>query len=325
LRFHVTPLTVFSATEGYYWNGSKHFNYGDDYIYSPEDRALNNDDYSVNKVSATLDHTFTSDFNASVQGIYQIKRYDNEAFSERYDEDTITGLIQVNKIQSRKLSWGVNSQYVIYDRGDSHGKIDDRIPEVDNGVSYWITGLQASFDIFGDTRFVLKGRAGYNYLTYEADEIKNDDMIGDSSVELAIHQNERTRGLLGFRVGKTQSDIFPYSSQDDSTVYGSVSTILGRTTDTRVGVDAEYRTRSYDLVTIDPEAANAAYWTQWVNDHGYRANGDRDSIYVRVWANHKFTDNFVAAIFYSFEDVDSDVDTSYTENIFGASVTVKFL
>jgi hypothetical protein len=323
LRFQLAPLTELILSDNYWWSGEKKWNYGEE-VYSPEERALRNDDHIGNKIQGELVHDISADFNFSLAAMYEIKRYDNNAFVTRYDEDTLKITARLNNKVSRNLTWGVYSEYTVYDRG-THGEIDDDQVRVDNGVTYWNNGLHASFDVFANRRFIFTGRIGYNYLWYEADEVEDDDMMGDTSIELHIYQEERTRGHIGLRLNKTHSDYYPYSSQDDAALYGSVSTVIGRDTQLRLGVDAEYRNRKYDLITVDPEADYATSWARWISENGYDTTGDRTSVYLRLWANYQFSKHLFGSVFYSIEDVDSDVDNSYKENVYGVVLTVKFL
>ena len=79
--------------------------------------------------------------------------------------------------------------------------------------------------------------------------------------------------------------------------------------------------RTYEKDDIDPDAFDHDYYREAFEDK----DAGRDSIWVRVSAAYEFTEDLTASVFYSYEDVDSDIDAGYTENVVGVSATYDFL
>jgi hypothetical protein len=152
--------------------------------------------------------------------------------------------------------------------------------------------------------------------------MEDNDMLGDSRIELVVHQKEKLRGKFGFRYSKDYASVYPYSSEKNTTLYGSVSRILGRDNDYIVGADFEYRMRDYELDDLDPDVLAYRESVGLVN-----ADASRDSIYLRLYLNARLSKSCRATMFYSYEEVDTDVSTSknYDENVFGIKLTYDFL
>ena len=104
------------------------------------------------------------------------------------------------------------------------------------------------------------------------------------------------------------------------TLYGNMSRRFGRTGSFLLSCDVEYRRRTYERDDIDPDAFERGYYQEFED-----GEAERDSIWVRVSGSYDLTENFTASIFYTYEDVDSDIDPGYTENVIGISGTYEFL
>ena len=324
LGTQLSPRSRFVLTDNLHFSPDSKWNYNnDEYSYSPEDYESRKDEHYVNKLYAQLTREFTRLLRGEINGTYQIKRYDKKNLAEYYDEDLyiIGGSLQI--VQNRHISYGVYSRYTIYDRS-THGTVDDRPGRVDNGVTYWNNGLQATYDLFGNKRFVFNGSIGYNQLWHEADNVDDESMWGDSTIDLTMFQQERTGGKIGYRLGKAHSDIFPYSSQRDNAFFGSVFHAFGKADRSlKIGTDFELRTRKFKLITIDDDA-DIDLWNAWLAENGYARTGKHDTTYLRLWAKYRITDNVDTSVFYSYEKVKSDVTNDYTANTVGASVTIRF-
>ena len=321
LGFQITPSTRFVITDNLWWSGDKTWNYGENYVYSPDERAARDDTHYMNKLSAMLSLELTVHLKATIDGSYHIKRYDDNHLAFLYDEDIYKLGGSLTQVYNRHFSFGVFTEYTSFDRS-THGKITDRPAIIDMGVQYLKSGFQASFDLFGDKRFVFNGDTGYNHLWHEADNIPDDSMWGDTTIKLNIYQQERTGGSLGVRFGKQYSDIFPYSSQGDNSFYGSIFTTIGRPNmrNVKVGVDGEWRRREYKAYNMDDDVG-ADRWYSWLGANGYAEKGTHNNYWLRVWAKYRITQNIDTSVFYSYEEVVSDVNNDYSAQIFGGSVT----
>lgn len=331
LDFYIGGRTEVNISDNYWWSGAKNWNYGAEYEFAPDERDTRNDDYYKNDFVTSVKRTLTADDYLRVSGKWNIKRYNDETLADYGDEDEYVFLAELMRRQGRHFSYGVFSEYTAFDR--NNGEAADPIGSgsegtqgvVDVGVQYVNTGLQLAYDFFGNKNVILSARSGYNFMWYEAPEIEDNDMMGDSRIELLLFQQERTSGKFGLMYGQQYSDVYPYSSQKNTTFFASVSRILGNSNKLRVGADFEYRTRSYELADVDPDASGYINYQERLVQIGDNGNATRDSIWIKLNASYKWTSNLSTSVFYSYEDVSSDVDSSYTENIVGVNATVKFL
>lgn len=329
LEYNLGARTEITISDNYWWSGDKDWYYGEDYEFAPDERDTRSDDYYKNELSVSIKRDIAADNWARVTGRWKIKRYDDKELADYGNEEEYILLGELMRRQNRHLSFGLFSEYTAFDRnnGETAEPIggSDTEEKIDTGVQYVNTGIQAVYDLFGNQNVVLSARTGYNYIWYKANGIKSDDMLGDSVVELLLFQQERTSGRIGLKYGLEYGNVFPYSSQDNTTVFASVSQLLGRQNKLRVGVDAEYRTRKYELAKIDPDALHYADYQRWLAREELSSSATRDSTYIRLHASYRWTSDFSTSLFYSYEDIDSEVDTSYTENVVGVNATYRFL
>lgn len=329
LDLYIGGRTEVNFSDNYWWSGAKDWHYGDDYVFAPDELETRNDDYYKNDFVVSVKRTLAADDYIRVSGKYNIKRYDDDTLALYGDEDEYVFFIELMRREGRHLSYGLYSEYTAFDRnnGDSAEAIGgEGTPGViDVGVQYINSGIQIAYDFLGNRNYILSARTGYNFMWYEADGISDDSMLGDSVVELLLFQQERTSGKIGMKYGKEYANVFPYSSQKNTTLYGSVSRVLGKNNKLRVGATLEYRTRTYDLADMDPDAEGYGFYQERLARIGDEGDGKRDSTWLMLNASYKWTSNFSTSVFYSYENVDSDVDSSYTENTIGVNATYKFM
>lgn len=326
IEFNITPLTIFRLTDLYIWSGAKDWYYDADYELGERELEAREDDYWENLLRPSILTQLTADDTFKLSGLWRVKRYDEEYAADRGDEDEYSVLGELMHRQNRHVAFGLFGEYTAFDRTRDGAEADplstDGSPlRIDAGVQYVTLGVQLSYDFLGDGNHVLLGRTGYNFMWYEADDLEDDDMWGDTRIELAFRQLERTSGRVGIRYGNEYADVFPYSSQENMTLYGNVARKFGRMGNFALSADVEYRMRTYEKDDIDPDAFDHDYYREAFEDK----DAGRDSIWVRVSAAYEFTEDLTASVFYSYEDVDSDIDAGYTENVVGVSATYDFL
>jgi len=327
-EYHMSPRTTLTVSDNYWWSGAKDWHYGEDYEFDPNETQTRNDDYYKNNLSLAIRHQFSDSSWARATGRWNIKRYEEQFIADYGDEDEYVLLVELMRRHGRRLSYGIYSEYTAFDRnnGEAARPIggSETPGRIDTGVQYLNTGVQVAYDFFGDRSVVVSARTGYNYMWYEADGIEDDDKIGDSVVELLLFQQARTSGKIGLKYGKEYGNVFPYSSQENTTLFASLSRVVGRQNKLRVGADVEYRTREYELAKVDPDAEIYGYYAQWIERRGHDGSAKRDSTFLRLHASYRWTEDFSTSVFYSYEDIDSQVDTSYTENTVGINATYRF-
>jgi len=75
---------------------------------------------------------------------------------------------------------------------------------------------------------------------------------------------------------------------------------------------------------LDPSAYRYGYVEALKAANGGKTEYDRDSVYGRIAMHYRVTEWLETAAFYSYEKIDSDVGTDYTENVFGLNATLKY-
>ena len=306
LSYALTPLTLFEVKENYWWSGQKDYFYGESYSYdaSRDDRLDN--DYYQNRLGVSLKQELSENGDyVKVSGRWRIKRYDNDERAATNDEDEWGARVDYMHVYSRTFSYGVFADYTSWDR--------ESAPGVDLGVDYLTVGVQALLDLSGDGDHQLYGSVGYNHAWYEADDLDDQDLFGDSKLELRLFQQQDTQLFAGVRYGRTFSNVAPFSSQEDLAGYASVRRYFGEDRRFSANASVELRTRTYDAEDDLAPAAGAG---------NYAGKYDRDSVYVRLSAKYALTEWLAIGAFYTYEDIDSDVGASYKENVFGANGTV---
>lgn len=310
LDYSFTPITTLSIKENYWWRDQKDTFYGDSYEYDSARDAGPSNDYYQNRLEGSLKQALSENGDyVKVGGRWRVKRYDEKVYSENNDEDEWGARAEYMHVYSATFAYGLFADYTGWDR--------ESAADMDLGVDYLTVGVQATLDLSGDQNHLLYGSVGYNHIWYEADEMDDQDLFGDSKLELRLFQQTATHVFAGVRYGRDYSNIFPFSSQEDLAGYASVRQYFGQERRFSVGASVELRTRTYD-VDDDLNPAAAAY----VDANAGKKEFDRDSVYVRLSAKYAITDHFGVGAFYTYEDVDSDVGSSFKENVFGVNGTV---
>lgn len=319
-RIELSPgrRTYIKITDKYWWSGNKNWYFADpEDMYDPTITEIDdlNEDYYDNRLTPHLQYNFSEKNYMLVDGLWRIRRYDDNEVALDNDEDEMMGRIAIMRSPTRVYSIGFFGEYTTYDKESNN-------EEFDFGVDYYTIGLQTTIDFFGDESWVLHASSGYNMMKYEDESMDDEDMIGDSRVELSVHQKERLRGKFGFRYSQDYASVFPYSSEKNTVLFGTISRLLGRDNDYILGADFEYRMRDYERGDLDPDVL------EYCEHIGLtKTSAERDSVFLRLYLNARFSKSCRGTLFYTYEDVDTDVSTtkSYQENVVGIKLTYDFL
>ena len=102
----------------------------------------------------------------------------------------------------------------------------------------------------------------------------------------------------------------------------------GASTANKANIDV-YSSNSSNAQRFYLRSKGSGYYTiqntlsgKYVDANDGKTEYDRDSVYVRLTAKYALTENFGIGAFYTYEDIDSEIASSYKENVFGVNATV---
>ena len=325
LDLMLSPITELKVSETFWFSGQKDYFYGTDYSYDPSRPNRLGNDYYENRFRASLKQSLSEggDY-AKATFRWRIKRYDDDELADSSDEDEFGGRLDLMRVHSKHLTYGLFADYTSWDRCTDASQYQDMKLEL--GVDYFTLGAQATWDFYGNGDTYLYGSFGWTHAEYEADDMDDQD-CPSAQLEMRLFQTKPTQVLAGVRYGRDFSDIYPFSSQLDLAGYVALTQYVGPDRDLWFNASLELRNRQYDVEDdLDPTAYRYGYVEALKAANNGKTEYDRDSVYLRLAANYKFTDWLSGAAFYSYEKVDTDkmVGTKFDENVFGVSATLKY-
>ena len=259
--------------------------------------------YWQNRAVAGLNYDLFHASNADVAVDYRIRRYDDNATARNHDEDELSAALSLRHQLTetlRVLGVGKVVQY-----------------------SYEATAIDRDFDstilavgfekALAETLMatVLAGWQGRSY----SDSTQTSD--GLPYVRAALNGSTGRLRLTGeIEHGLRGADVTPFSSQEYLDVGGTVVVEISGKLEL-VG-KAIYRTSSYDEDQTPSGTVDADFHS------GLARSGDRDTLILEAGVNYRATESMRLSARQVFEDVDSDVDVSYSKNTTRLALTAWF-
>ena len=335
LRYALSPRTELEAGDNFWWSGQRDIYYSDDHVWDPDrENNLSNDDYFVNTARFSIRRELRDEDWVKATARYRFKRYDDDEKARYSDEDEWSVRLDWMHDVTKRLSLGLFAEYTGFDRRSDPAEGDlvqvgqergEYAPKFDQGVNYLEIGVQGSYDFSGHGDHLLYASTGWAKYWYEADDMDDRDLWGESKLELRLFQQRDTQIFLGGRYGTVASETYPFSSQEDVAGYLTVKQYLGKDRRLSAAGTVEIRRRTYDLDDdISRKAKDEGYRERIMEQTGGKTSYDRDTMYLRFALGYKFTKWFSANAYYTFHDVDTEVGMGYKENLFGVNGTVKF-
>ena len=268
-----------------------------------------------NTASAKWDHQVSSRMAFSLKAYWNTIRYDDDDVADMSDEDKYGLRLDVSRATSAQFNYGVFFHYRGWDEKDTAWTSEDgayRTKKVERGIDTYTVGVAGSYR--WDERLTFNASYGWEWVDYESDSIDDRDFPGDLDVSATYAIDLRTRGVLGVRYYVSEAWVYPYASQDLVSLYGTLQHTFSKSVTGRARV--EYKTSEYDMKYVPEEARSEKFV--------YNHSGDKNELWLEVGANYRITQNLNVDLSYSWQDVDSDVSASYSENTVRARATYLF-
>ncbi len=249
----------------------------------------------------------------NLSGYWNTIRYDDDFVASTEDEDKYTAILQLLRSYNAQWSYGLFLKYEAWDEsGKSWNNGKNAVEDLPRGIETYTVGLSVAYRASG--RLTIAGKYGWEWIDYEADSIDDRDFPGDGDISATYAFDTRTKGILGFRYGVTESWVYPFASQDLYSFYTVLHT--RHTKDLSSAIRLEYKIAEYDTKYIPDEARNAKYMA--------KHEGEKKDLYADFSVTYRWSSKLDLTLSYSYEDVDSDYSTTYHENTVGARVTYLF-
>lgn len=297
LKHLLTPATVV--------NLSDHYLFTDDPSADPEGITLRRDsNYQINRASGDISVEMSELTMMQVGGGHMMRKYKEDDVAREADEEMMNGNVMLARSLAETLSIFVTGGGTSVDYG-SDGNSDRGYTSINGGV-----GVNRVFSQFA------KGSAGAGLTSLEYDD---DNISSDSSpyfdASLEVSTAAKTKLVVSGRYSLRDSDVFPYSSQKSTELYSRLE--WKSTESLTLAAWGQYRLGEYDGANIPSQVlrdAGVSSASQYMSLRGRDATGDDTTIVIGAEAAYSIDENTSIRLAQSYEDVTSDVDTSFTRN-----------
>lgn len=296
----------------------------DRHTYLSDRRTEHEQKHLDNTLTGTWLTQLTRQMSLRLSAYWLTIRYDDEMLALTNDEDKYVANANLLHNHNSELSYGIFGKYELWDdQGRSWTESHNGEPAtygLDRSIETYTLGLTATWR--NSARFSIIARYGWEWIDYAADSIEDRDYPGDGDISAIYTFNLRTRGTFGFRYGVTESWVYPYASQDLYSFYAGLKTMHSKTLSSAIRL--EYKISEYDTKYIP-----TTYFDQY-NRPGQaqkvdrKYTGQKNDIYAEFRLIYRWNQNLDITAYYSYENVDSDISVSYTENTIGIRATYLF-
>ena len=278
---------------------------GDEPEFDPENKHLREEDsHYDNRLSASMQYRLSQRLYSRLSGYWRVRRYDDDYLSTVGDEDDWGVSLYTYRQQTALFSYGVNLAYTNYDR--------DNIHDLEMGLETYSIGIGGSYKA---NKYVdLKANFGYERAVHEDSEISDRNYPTETKVEAHITPNLKSRVVLGVKLDVDEGYVFPYVSQERLAFYSMLTYRHTQRISTTWRLD--YRYCDYKVKYSSPSAPEEAFYR--------KRDGSREELFMRAGINYRLDNALTLSAYYSYEDIDSKVTTSYKRNTIGARVKYEF-
>jgi len=278
---------------------------GEEPDFDPNNKHLREENsHYDNRFSAGMQYRLSQRVYSRLDGYWRVRRYDDDDLAAVGDEDDWGVSLYTFRQETAMFNYGITLAYTNYDR--------DNIYDLEMGLETYSIGIGAGYK--ANKYIDLLASYGYERAVHEDSEISDRNYPTETKIEARIRPDNKSRVVLGVKLDVDEGYVFPYVSQERISFYSMLTYVHTPRLSTSYRLD--YRNCDYKVKYSNPSAPDAAYYK--------KRDGSRDEIFARVAVNYRWNDALTLSAYYSYEDIDSKVTTSYKRNTIGARVKYEF-
>ncbi|MDA0990743.1 MAG: outer membrane beta-barrel protein [Verrucomicrobia bacterium] len=254
--------------------------------------------YLLNRASGRVKHDFGGGTRGEAAVAHMMKRYDDSTTAKESDEDELKLDVQGERLLSPTLALTLRGGYDMYGFESATGL------QRDFDVLAGIVGLEKSFSP------ELRGGIGAGVQAAEYDDPTIDSSTSpffSANVRVAPNPDSRLETFLTH--GIRDADVAPFASQEYTQVDAKWE--VDASPSVTVGVSGMYRMSTYDG-DVRPAGTPLPLLT-----------GDENTIVFALFGTWYISTSTSLKVFHRYEDIDSDVDVSYSKNTTSLAVHVE--
>ncbi|MFO7871302.1 MAG: outer membrane beta-barrel protein [Kiritimatiellia bacterium] len=273
----------------------EHFSYTDDPSVQEGGTTLRRDSsFVLNRAQLDAIYKVSRRLTMKVDGAHRIKRYDDDERALESDEDSLSGGLSLWGHPRRKVRLTALVRGGDYNYDSSQG--------IERGFVSLMGAL--GLDRAVSRNSLASVQAGMTALNY-ADSSLGTEGAPFVSLSLETETGRKTSISAFGKYELRDSDVYPFASQANASAGVGVDWKVGRSLS--FGASGKYSLGRYEEDYAPASAPDSAY-SQGVK------SGDEKTITASVRAAYRFSRRNSLKLTQRLEDVDSDVDVSFTRN-----------
>jgi len=286
------------------------FDYTDDPSVDQAGATLRRDSsYLMNRVDVLASLDVTKTLETSVDVGHMLKRYDENTVVDRADEDRL--IVGVNARQQiaptmsvlGRVAW---QNYNLEDYVASDGSL--MLPRGFDALQVGV-GLEQVFS----PKVIGSAMVGIQSSFYEDNALDDETLpFGTALLAATPAKTVRLRAQVSHML--VNAYAYPFTSQRLTSLYGKA--MWDVTSMVELACTLQYRIEDYDRETVNPAVTNDAF----AKDR----EGEENAFIGGLSATVKVTPSTAVQVAYSYENVDSDVFTTFNRNAGSVTVSQKF-
>lgn len=260
--------------------------------------------YSYNKVGTSASYRVAPEMDVRVEGSWDILRYEEQEVADRDDYDVWAAGGSVNRILTPESTIGLQGRWTSADYvWQSQPVVAPNGTIVDSGnAARNSDGYQVGVTYMNtfSPNLVGNARAGYEMKSFDA-SYADDSSQPFGSLDVTILPSPRTRLNVGGSYGLYEADVYPYTNQVRTTLYGSIG----------YDVTAKVDVFGSALLASGEYDADEAVTTV---TQGALADGNDDSIQFVLRTRYNIMRNQYLELGWQYTKLDSDLRSDYDRN-----------